>query len=61
MDREKLTLLAEDAVVEYFVNVDDVVEKIVSKIVDDHKIEDDDDITYLKNRIMRGILKFDKL
>ena len=60
MDREKLTLLAEGAIVEYFDNLDNVVEEIVSKIVDANKIEDDD-IAYLKNHIMRGILKFDKL
>ena len=61
MDKEKLTLLAEGAIVEYFEHLDDVVKEIAYMIADANKIEDDEDITYLKNRIMRGIVKFDKL
>lgn len=56
---EKLKELAENAIENYFEGIDSVVDDIVSKIVDENKIEDDDDIDYLKAKIRHGILKFD--
>ena len=60
MDMEKLKDIAENAIVGYFEGIDSVVDDIVSKIVDEHKIEDEYKIDYLKTKIRRGILKFDQ-
>ena len=59
MDREKLKELAESAIEDYFESIDSVVSDMVSKIVDEHKIEDKYEIDYLKTKIRRGILKFE--
>ena len=58
MDREKLKELAENAIEDYFEGIDSVVNDIVAKMVDEHKIEDDD-TDYLKTKIRHGILKWD--
>lgn len=57
MNVEKLKGLANDAIDNYFENVDSVIDNIVSKIAEEHCIEDDGDIKYLKTKIERGILK----
>lgn len=59
MDKEKLKILAESAIKDYFETIDSMVEDIVSKIAEEYEIEDGDDINYLKTKIRRGILKFD--
>jgi len=59
MDRDKLKQLGENAIEEYFEGIDHVIEDIVSKIVEEHKIEDEDDIDYLKAKIRLGILKWE--
>lgn len=59
MDRDKLKQLAESAIEDYFEGIDSVVGGIVSKIVDEHKIEDEDDIDYLKAKVRLGILKWE--
>lgn len=57
MNVEKLKELANDAIDNYFDNIDSVIDNIVSKIAEEHHIEDDDDIKYLKTKISSGILK----
>lgn len=59
MDRDKLKQLAESAIEDYFEGIDSIVGEIVSKIVDEHKIDDDDDIDYLKAKVRLGILKWE--
>ena len=58
MDRDKLKQLAENAIADYFEGIESVVDDIVSKIADEHKIEDEDDIYYLKVNVRLGILKW---
>ena len=60
MDRDKLKQLGENAIEEYFEGIDPVIEDIVSKIVEEHKIEDEDDIDYLEAKIRLGILKWEE-
>lgn len=57
MNVEKLKELADEAIDNYFDNIDSVVDNIVSKIAEEHNIEDDNDIKYLKTKISRGVLK----
>lgn len=59
MDRDKLKELTENAIEDYFEGIDVVIDNIVSKIVDDHKIEDEEDIDYLKTKVRLGILKWE--
>lgn len=59
MDRDKLKELAENAIEDYFETIDSVIDNIVSKMVDEHKIEDEDDIDYLKAKVRLGILKWE--
>lgn len=59
MDRYKLRLLAKDAVNNYFSNVDSIINNIVAKVVDAYKIEDADDIKFLKEVVTRGILNWE--
>lgn len=59
MDREKLKQLAESAIEDYFEGIDSVVDGIVYKIVEEHKIEDEDDIDYLKAKVRISILKWE--
>lgn len=61
MDKDRLDQLANGAVVDYFDNIDSVVDKIVSKIIDDNKIEDEDDIAYIRKKITRCVLKWDRI
>lgn len=60
MDRDKLRQLGENAIEEYFEGIDPVIDDIISKIVEEHKIEDEDDIDYLKTKIRLGILKWEE-
>ncbi len=60
IDKELLDQLAEGAIEDYFGDIDSVVEGIVNKLMETYDIDDEDDIKYLKNKIMRGILKLDK-
>ncbi len=60
MDRDKLRQLGENAIDEYFEGIGPVIEDIVSKIVEEHKIEDENDIDYLKTKIRLGILKWEE-
>jgi NAD-specific glutamate dehydrogenase len=59
MDRDKLKEVAEDAIEDFFEGIDSVIDNIVYKIVDEHKIEDEDDIDYLKAKVRLGILKWE--
>ncbi len=63
MDLEKLKLLSEKAIVEYFEDIDSVVDKIVYKIIEDNGIKDgeigESDMAFLRKKVMRGILKLD--
>lgn len=59
MEREKLKQLAEDAIEDFFEGIDSIVEDIICKIVDEHNIEDEDDIDYLKEKVRLGILKWE--
>lgn len=59
MDRGKLKQLANDAIEDYFEGIDSVIDNIVYKIVEEHKIEDEDDIDYLKAKVRLGILKWE--
>ena len=59
MDRDKLKQLTENAIENYFECIDSVIDNIVSKIVDENKIEDEDDIDYLKAKVRLGILKWE--
>lgn len=59
MDRDKLEQLAENVIEDYFEGIDSVVDGIVSKIADEHKIEDEDDIDCLKAKVRLGILKWE--
>lgn len=65
MEREKLKQIANGAIDEYFESmesrIDDMIDDIVHKIIDNHEIEDEDDIDYLKAKIRHGIfLKWNK-
>lgn len=65
MDRENLKQIAKDAIDEYFKIIesviDDMIDDIVYKIIENHEIEDVDDIDYLKTKIRHGIfLKLDE-
>ncbi len=59
MDRDKLKKVAEDAIEDFFEDINSVIDDIVYKIVDEYKIEDEDDIDYLKAKIRLGILKWE--
>lgn len=59
MYRDKLKELAENAIEDYFEGIDSVVDNIVYKMVEEHKIEDEEDIDYLKAKIRLGILKWE--
>lgn len=59
MDRSKIKQLGEDAIENYFECIDSVIDNIVSKIVEENKIEDEDDIDYLKAKVRLGILKWE--
>lgn len=48
----------ESVIKDYFGGIDSVVDGMVSKIVEEHKIDDEDDIAYLGAKIMHDILKF---
>ncbi len=61
IDKELLDQLAEASIEDYFEDIDSIVELIVNKLIETYDIEDDDDIKYLKDKIMRGILKFDSI
>ena len=60
MDREKLKQLAKDVIEDYFEGIDSMVDDIVSKMVEEYKIEDEDDIDYLKTKIRHGIGKLEQ-
>lgn len=62
MEQNELIILAEEAIDEFFTDIDDVVDSIVKNIIDKYGLDDDlseDDKKFLKNRITRGILKRD--
>lgn len=64
MKQSELIILAEEAIDEYFTDIGDVVDSIVKDIIDKYGLDDndlsEDDKKFLKNRIMRGILKWDE-
>lgn len=64
MKQDELIILAEEAIDEFFTDIDDVVDSIIKNIIDKYGLDDDDlsedDKKFLKNRIMRGILKLDE-
>lgn len=60
MDKEILKKLANNAIEEFFdTGIDDIVNNIVDKIIENNCIKDENDITYLRTKIKRGILKWD--
>lgn len=64
MRQSELIILAEEAIDEFFTDIGDVVDGIVGNIIDKYGLDEDDiseeDKKFLKNRIMRGILKLDE-
>ena len=64
MEQSELITLAEEAIDEFFTDIDSVVDSIVENIIDKYGLDEDDisedDKKFLKNRIMRGILKLDE-
>lgn len=63
MEKSELERLAGEAIDEYFMDIDNVVDGIVDKIVDKYGLDDEDlsedEKKSLKEEIMRGILKWD--
>lgn len=59
MDMDELKKLANDAIEDYFKGIDSIVDGIVYKIIKENKIEDEDDIDYLKAKVRHCILKCD--
>ena len=63
MEREEIIRLTEEAIEDYFTGIDDVVDKIINNIIDTYGLTDEDisedDKKFIKERIMRGILKWD--
>lgn len=63
MKKDEIVVLAEEAIDEYFANIDSKVDEIVYSIIDKYGLDDDDldeeDRKFLKERIMRGVLKLD--
>ena len=63
MEREEIIRLTEEAIEDYFAGIDDVVDKIVNNIIETYGLTDEDisedDKKFIKERIMRGILKWD--
>lgn len=64
MEKDDIVELAEEAIDEYFTDIDETVDKIVLSIIDRYGLDGDDlneeDKKFLKERIMRGILKLDE-
>jgi len=64
MKQSELIILAEEAIDEFFTDIGDVVDGIVGNIIEKYGLDEDDlsedDKKFLKNRIMRGILKLDE-
>lgn len=64
MKQSELIILAEEAIDEFFTNIGDMVDGIVENIIEKYGLDEydlnEDDKKFLKNRIMRGILKLDK-
>lgn len=64
MENAEIIVLAEEAIDEYFENVDDTVNKILESIVEKYGLDDKDldeeNRKFLRERIMRGILKWNK-
>lgn len=63
MKRDEIVELAEEAVDKYFADIDEVVDKIVEEIIDQYGLDEEDlgenDKKFLKERVMRGVLKLD--
>jgi len=63
MEQSELERLIAEAIDEYFMDIDNVVDGIVDKIIDKYGLDDEDisedEKKTLKNRIMRGVLKWD--
>lgn len=64
MEQSELVILAEEAIDEYFMNIDNMVDGIINNIIEayglDGKDLSEDDKKFLKKKIMRGILKWDE-
>ncbi len=63
MEQSELERLAGEAIDEYFMDIDNVVDGIVDKIIDKYGLDDEDlsdnEKKSLKEKIMRGVLKWD--
>ncbi len=61
MEESELIRLAEEAIDEYFADIDDLVDGIIETIIDKYGLDDDDisedDKKFIKERITRCILK----
>lgn len=61
MERSELINLAEEAIDEHFTDIGDLVDVIVEKIICQYGLDDDDlnedDKKFLRDKIMKGILK----
>ena len=64
MEREEIIRLTEEAIEDYFAGIGDIVDKIINNIIETYGLTDDDlsdeDKKFIKERIMRGILKWDE-
>ena len=64
MEKAEIIILAEEAIDEYFENIDDTMNKIVESIVEKYGLDDKgldkEDRKFLRERIMRGVLKWNK-
>ena len=63
MEKVEIIILAEEAVGEYFEGIDETVDKLVESIINKYGLDDDsldeEDRKFLKEIIMRGVLKWD--
>lgn len=64
MEKAEIITLAEEAIDEYFEGIDETVDKIVESIVEKYGLDDKDldeeDRKFLRERIMRGVLKWNQ-
>lgn len=64
MEQSEIIRLAEEAIDDYFMGIDSVVGGIVNNIIETYGLDVDDisedDKKSLKEKIMRGILKWDE-
>lgn len=64
MEKAEIIILAKEAIDEYFEDIDETVDKLVESIINKYGLGDngldEEDRKFLKERIMRGVLKWDQ-